>query len=277
MHGCPFAYGIKWFLEVGYCVLSAHLPVPTVTPLRFEIDYRRDSEGLVYFVENVMKQQGFVLLALLGVIGIIAILAAIALPQYNESSTKARITEALRHGQAYARELAEGSGRVYADAPAGLEYAAIERVGSDEQARVKIVFKDGIDSEVVFGTDDDTAAGKVMLLTLEGSPDTDRWECRTDMPAPFMPKVCTFDSCVNGCPDGTPWKDVPPGQRGNYTVCWNQEHAYAAGAGNGWVVGGNRVDDVEWLTQDDVRDVASEGIKECCRIAIFGHLEECEG
>jgi len=224
-----------------------------------------------------MKQQGFGLLALLGVIGVIAVLALIALPQYNKYLTTKRITEALHHGQAYARELAEGEGGSYADAPTGFEYAAIERVSSGKQTRVKIALKDSIDSNVVFGADDDTAVGKVMLLLPEGSPDAHRWECRTDLPAPFMPTACTFDGCVDGCPDGTPWEDVPPGQRSNYTVCWDQEHAYRVGAGNGWVVGENRVDDVEWLSQDDVRDVASEGIKECCRVAIFGHLEECAG
>ena len=198
-----------------------------------------------------MKQKGFGLMELLVVVGIIAILGAIALPQYNKYLTRTRITEVLHHGQVYARKLAEGTGGLSAEAPTGLDYATIARVGSGKKTLVKIRLKDGIDSDVIFGAEDETAAGKVFVLTPEGTSDTGRWVCSTNAPVKFMPKVCTSDPSVDG--SGLAWV---PGTT-DKEACWDQDYADGAGGGNGWVEGENV--GLSTSTNEEIRELADEG------------------
>ena len=198
-----------------------------------------------------MKEKGFGLLELMVVVGIIAILGAIALPQYNKYLTRTRITEVLHHGQVYARKLAEGTGGLSAEAPTGLDYATIARVGSGKETLVKIKLKDGIDSDVIFGAEDETAAGKVLVLTPEGTSDTGRWVCSTNAPVKFMPKVCTSDPSVDG--SGLAWV---PGTT-DKEACWDQDYADGAGGGNGWVEGENV--GLSTFTNEEIRGLADKG------------------
>ena len=198
-----------------------------------------------------MKQKGFGLMELLVVVGIIAILGAIALPQYNKYLTRTRITEVLHHGQVYARKLAEGTGGLSAEAPTGLDYATIARVGSGKETLVKIKLKDGIDSDVIFGAEDETAAGKVLVLTPEGTSDVGRWVCSTNAPAKFMPKVCTSDPSVDG--SGLAWV---PGTT-DKDACWDEDYADGTGGGNGWVEGENQ--GTSGYSSDEIRAYADRG------------------
>ena len=198
-----------------------------------------------------MKQKGFGIIELMVVLGIIAILGAIAVPQYNKYLTRTRITEVLHHGQVYARKLAEGTGGLSAEAPTGLDYATIARVGSGKETLVKIRLKDGIDSDVIFGAEDETAAGKVLVLTPEGTSDVGRWVCSTNAPVKFMPKVCTSDPSVDG--SGLAWV---PGTT-DKDACWDQNYADGAGGGNGWVEGENV--GLSTSTNEEIRELADEG------------------
>ena len=150
---------------------------------------------------------------LLVVVGIIAILGAIALPQYNKYATKPRITEALHHGQVYARKFeSEAAGGGDAGTLPTLEHATISKSGSDADTRVNVILMDSIDSQVLIASDD-TAGGKVLELGLIGSSGTTRWECKTNLSARLMPKVCTYQADVGAISDGAAWASVPEDKR----------------------------------------------------------------
>lgn len=204
-----------------------------------------------------MKEKGFGLMELLVVVGIIAILGAIALPQYNKYVTKTRITEALHHGQVYARkfesEAAGGGGA--GDIPI-LEHATISISGSDADTRVNVILMNSIDSQVLIDSDD-TAGGKVLELGLKGSAGTTRWACTSNLSASKMPKVCTYSADAGaGLPAA--WADRDTSDA-SLTACWEGppgERRYGR-----WVVGENSHAE----SQDDVRTCADAGtpLSEC--------------
>ena len=164
-----------------------------------------------------MKQKGFGLMELLVVVGIIAILGAIALPQYNKYVTKTRITEALHHAQVYARKYeSEAAGGGDAGTIPTLEHATISKSGSDADTRVNATLKDSIDSQVLIDSDD-TAGGKILELGLIGSSGATRWECKTNLSARFMPKVCTYSADVGGIRVGDAWDS--DAMRDSYDAC----------------------------------------------------------
>ena len=199
-----------------------------------------------------MKQKGFGIIELMVVLGIIVILGAIALPQYNKYVTKTRITEALHHGQVYARkfesEAAGGGGA--GDIPT-LEHATISITGSGADTRVNATLKDSIDSQLLIDSDD-TAGGKILELGLIGSSGSTRWECKTNLSARLMPKVCAyFADAGAGLP--VAWADRDPPDA-SLTACW--EGPPGVRTVGRWVVGENTSTDE---SQDNVRTCADAG------------------
>ena len=184
-------------------------------------------------------------------LGIIAILGAIALPQYNKYVTKTRVTEALHHGQVYARKYeSEAAGGGDAGTIPTLEHATISKSGSDADTRVNVTLKDSIDSQVLIDSDD-TAGGKVLELGLKGSGGSTQWECKSNLLASHMPKVCTYSADVVG---PTAW--VAGKMGADDTACWDQEYADGEGGGIGWVVGENTA---PAAVQSDIREGADRG------------------
>ena len=201
-----------------------------------------------------MKQNGFTLIELLVTIGIIAILGAIALPQYNKYVTKTRITEALHHGQVYARKFeSEAAGGGDAGTIPTLEHATISKSGSDADTRVNVTLNDSIDSQVLIDSDD-TAGGKVLELGLIGSSGSTRWECKTNLSARLMPKVCTYATDVGG---PVAWASLSDEDKASVTACWDQDYAEGAGVGNGWVEGNNGYG-------GDQQDIRGNADAACC-------------
>ena len=174
-----------------------------------------------------MKQKGFGLLELMVVLGIIAILGAIAIPQYNEYMTRARITESLHHAQVYARKVQTGgaTGGTTVESPPTLEHAEIQRSGSGTSTRITVTLKTSINSQAVFG-DPMILEDKLLVLTPDQSSKSAQWACASNLPSELMPKVCTYSAAAGA----VPWS-------AGENACWNQAYAEGSGLGNGWVVG----------------------------------------
>ena len=182
-----------------------------------------------------MKEKGFTIIELMVTLGIIAILGAIAIPQYNKYVTKTRITEALHHAQVYARKYeSEAAGGGDAGTIPTLDHATISITGSGADTRVNVTLKNSIDSQALIDSDD-TAGGKILELGLKGSGGSTQWECKTNLSARLMPKVCTYSADAGA---GLPvaWADRDSSDT-SLTACWEGD------AEGRWVVGANGLAD----------------------------------
>ncbi len=136
------------------------------------------------------KQQGFTLIELMIVVAIIAILAAIAIPQYNDYTARAQMSEAYT--------LASGLKTPIAEAFAQDDSPTVSCV-VPENSVVKGKYVDEVEASgaspcvitATMATAGVNAKAKGKKVELTFTPDTGAWSCTTDAPAEVQPKACT--------------------------------------------------------------------------------------
>jgi len=136
------------------------------------------------------NQKGFTLIELMIVVAIIAILAAIAIPQYNDYTARAQMSEAYTLASGLKTPIAEAFAQdsdaaKSCDEPAGAvvqgKYVASVVAGGNSPCTVVATMKtEGVNSK---------ASGKTVTLTF--TPGTGAWTCATNAASEVQPKACT--------------------------------------------------------------------------------------
>jgi type IV pilus assembly protein PilA len=134
------------------------------------------------------KQNGFTLIELMIVVAIIAILAAIAIPQYNDYTARAQLSEAvtLLGGlkTPIAEQFANDNGSVSCTLPAtaittGKYVASVAAGAANPCVIVATMNSAGVNAKVASAT-----------VTITYVPATGIWDCKTSAPQEVAVKSC---------------------------------------------------------------------------------------
>ncbi|WP_454832051.1 pilin [Pseudoxanthomonas wuyuanensis] len=137
----------------------------------------------------MQRQSGFTLIELMIVIAIIAILAAIAIPQYNDYTARAQLTEAVELlgglktpvAEAFANDNSGVSCSVPPGAvTAGKYVSSITAAAATPCVITATMNTAGVNSKI---------SGATVVITYSAAAGV--WACTTSAPAEVKPRACT--------------------------------------------------------------------------------------
>ncbi|PSD15006.1 prepilin-type cleavage/methylation domain-containing protein [Stenotrophomonas maltophilia] len=145
------------------------------------------------------NQKGFTLIELMIVVAIIAILAAIAIPQYNDYTARAQMTEAFTLAAGLKTPIAEALAQDNSDAsckePAGIvatgKYVGtVAAAGTAASCVITATMKaSGVNEKI---------KGATVKLTY--TPADGKWDCKSSVSAALTPKACTAAAAGGSTP-----------------------------------------------------------------------------
>ncbi|MBH1447218.1 pilin [Stenotrophomonas maltophilia] len=136
------------------------------------------------------NQKGFTLIELMIVVAIIAILAAIAIPQYNDYTARAQMTEAYTLAAGLKTPIAEAFAQDNGDTSCAVPDGSVKKgkyvadVSADGDATSCVITA----TMATTGVNDKVNGKKVNLAF---ASKTGAWTCTTDAPSEVQPKACT--------------------------------------------------------------------------------------
>jgi len=138
------------------------------------------------------KQQGFTLIELMIVVAIIAILAAIAIPQYNDYTARAQMSEAYTLASGLKTPIAEAFAQDDS-ATVSCKVPANSVVSGKYVAKVEANAASPCVITATMATAGVNAKAKGKTVNLSFAPATGAWTCTTDADPEVQPKACTTE------------------------------------------------------------------------------------
>jgi len=143
------------------------------------------------------NQKGFPLIELMIVVAIIAILAAIAIPQYNDYTARAQMTEAYTLASGLKTPIAEALAQDNSNASckepdgivaSGKYVASVAAAGTATSCVITATMKTtGVNEKI---------KGATVKLTY--TPADGKWDCNSSVNAALTPKACTAAAAGGG-------------------------------------------------------------------------------
>ena len=153
------------------------------------------------------KQQGFTLIELMIVVAIIAILAAIAIPQYRNYTTRAKLSEVASVASGDTTKLSEyyqTSGNwpeAVEGKPKGVDITTADKVDSVSTVAYQQPAADG-DASIQYTVNAaEVGAEGTITYTAKDAGANIKWQCTSDVDKKFLPSGCNEAESGNTQPN----------------------------------------------------------------------------